>query len=107
MLLLGKINQSIAGCTKQGAFFWGNKFCEHSNFHSKLLHNWHVNMKNEDSHLQSDANMGLLKYLKDRAPILYYLKQAENGRIFNTFLMQPSHLSQTECQVLCFSLVKT
>lgn len=64
-----------------GCLFWGSKFCEKRNFHLEFLHNSaHVNINNKDSYLQSDANMGLLKYLKNNATPVYCLKQAENRR---------------------------
>lgn len=64
-----------------GCLFWGNKFCEHRNFRFELLHKCaHININNKDSYLQSDANMGLLKYLKDKAIILHCLEQAKNMR---------------------------
>lgn len=38
-----------------------------------------MNVKNKESYLPSVGNLGLLKYLKDKAIILYCLKQAGSG----------------------------
>lgn len=80
MLLLGKINQGIAGHAPR-VLVLGKQVLRAQEFPFCISAQCaHVNINNKNSYLQSDANMGLLKYLKDKATILYCLKQAENGR---------------------------